>query len=94
MCPAGISMYRTAGHTGPALQGAKAAQGNQSHPPLRNGTSGTPSPTGVPAAEGYASGTYSSYRKVRPFSVMSSPRLSSLHCGSADRSGKNVSAPP
>lgn len=22
MCPAGISMYRAAGHTGPALQGA------------------------------------------------------------------------
>ena len=45
MCPAGISMYRAAGHTGPALQGAKAAQGKQRHPPLRNGTSRTASPT-------------------------------------------------
>ena len=87
-------MYRTAGHTGPALQGAKAAQGKQSHPPPTERDVEDAVPYGVPAAEGYASGTYSSYRKVRPFSVMSSPRLSSLHCGSADRSGKNVSAPP
>ena len=43
----------TAGHTGPALQGAAVIQGGQSRPPLqsgtrtvRNGTSGTPSPTG------------------------------------------------
>ena len=43
----------TAGHTGPALQGAAVIQGGQSRPPLRsrtriarNGTSRTPSPTG------------------------------------------------
>ena len=47
MCPAAKYALLSAGHAGPALQGAAVAWGGQGHSPLHVlcGTSGTPSPT-------------------------------------------------